>query len=305
MAKLTAAYLPNRGVIRVSGADAKKLLQGIITNDMDLLGGEARALHAGLLTPQGKILFDFFVIADGGDGYLIETDKSSVAGLVQRLNMYKLRADASVLDVSADYTVAVAWGEGSDVVPARARGVAFPDPRCAALGARFVMGLSSDGELVELGAEAGSEQAYDAHRIGIGIPSAGRDFELGDTFPHEALYDQLHGVSFTKGCYVGQEVVSRMQHRRTARKRVVPVVAEDRLPESGSQVMAGETGIGMLGSTSGARGLALLRLDRAAAALERGDTLLAGAAPVRIEIPEWAGFGLPNDGGSPPDGSAA
>ena len=124
------------------------------------------------------------------------------------------------------------------------------------------------------------------------MPEGGKDYAFGDAFPHEALFDQLNGVSFEKGCYVGQEVVSRMQNRGTARRRIVPVVAEAALPASGAAIIAGGVEIGTLGSVAGTRGLAPIRLDRAAEFSEKGETLRAGDVPVRIEIPAWARFSL-------------
>ena len=163
------------------------------------------------------------------------------------------------------------------------------------MGVRLLMTLANDAVLKDLDADPASEPSYDAHRISLGIPEAGKDFALGDTFPHEALYDQLGGVSFTKGCFVGQEVVSRMQHRGTARKRVVPVAGDGPLPESGAEVRAGPSLIGTLGTVAGNRALAMLRLDRAAEALRKGETLRAGDVPVTIEIPAWATFSLPSE----------
>lgn len=292
MSELKIALLPNRGVLRVSGEDAQKFLQGIITADMDLLGAKGVALHSGLLSPQGKILFDFFVVPDA-DGYLVETDKAHVADLVKRLMMYKLRADVSVTDASADYTVAAVWGANCDAFAGKVNCSCFLDPRLPGMGGRLLMTLANDGVLKELRADTASEPAYDAHRIALGVPEAGKDFPLGDTFPHEALYDQLGCVSFTKGCYVGQEVVSRMQHRSTARKRVVPVTSDKPLPATGSEVLAGTAVIGNLGTVAGNSALALLRLDRAGEAADKGEPLMAGAAQIAISLPHWASFKFP------------
>lgn len=295
MSSLKSALLPKRGVIRVSGADAKKLLQGVITGDMERLDAERSAIHSGLLTPQGKILFDFFVVRHR-DAFLIETDKASVPDLVKRLLMYKLRADVGIADVCEDYTVAVVCGEGVHEAIRQIDCIAFNDPRLPDMGARLLMSLANDGVLLKLGCTPKSEAEYRTMRIALGVPEAGKDFELGGTFPHEALFDQLGGVSFTKGCFVGQEVVSRMEHRGSARKRVVPLAGETALPETGSEVRAGASVIGTLGSVSGDRALALLRLDRAAEAMAKGEVLTAGTVPVSIEIPDWATFSLGGDG---------
>ncbi len=293
MSDLKSALLPNRGVISLTGADAGKLLQGVITADMDSLGTQRNALHSGLLTPQGKILFEFFVVRHH-DGYLIETDKHTVLDLVKRLSMYKLRAAVELADVSADYTVAAVWGTNSNKLAGNLGCVTFVDPRLSELGARLLLTLTNDEVLKDLNADASSEPAYDAHRIALGAPEAGKDFKLGDTFPHEALYDQLGSVSFTKGCFVGQEVESRMQHRVTARKRVVPIATTSQtLPDTGAEIRGGASSIGTLGTVAGGRALAMLRLDRAAEALRKGETLIAGEIPVSIEIPAWATFALP------------
>ncbi len=283
--------LPDRGVIGVTGPDAEKLLQGVITGDMELLKEDRNALHAGLLTPQGKILFDFFVVRSG-DGFFIETGREQVADLLKRLSMYKLRADVGIADESSAYSVVAVWGNDAGSVMSRSEYVAFADPRLPAMGFRVLLPTDSSVAQEQLPGDAVGLEDYQSMRVGFGVPEAGKDYQLGQTFPHEALFDQLGGVSFTKGCFVGQEVVSRMQHRGTARKRVVPVVASGSLPESGSEVRAGSSLIGTLGSVSGNSALGLLRLDRAAEAMAKGEALKVGEVPVSIEIPDWATFGL-------------
>ena len=284
------ALLPDRGVVSVKGEDAGKLLQGIITNDMDLLA-TAPALHAGLLSPQGKILFDFFVYRVP-DGCLVETARAVASDLVRRLSMYKLRAKVAVEDVSSNFTVAVLWGGPFEASSKHPGPLVAPDPRHPDLGLRLLLSLSSDWVLAESGATPAPQDDYHAHRIALGVPEAGRDFVLGDTFPHEALYDQLNGLSFAKGCYVGQEVVSRMEHRGTARKRVVPVVGTADLPAAGTEIRAGDVAIGTLGSTAGTRGLALLRLDRVAEMRRKGVPLTAQGVPLEVVLPAWARFSL-------------
>lgn len=275
--------LADRGVVSVSGPDAASLLQGIVTNDMDHLA-EAPAIHTALLTPQGKMLADFFVVGTG-DGLLLDVPRSVIGDLVKRLTLYRLRAKVDIRDVSAERTVAVAWDRAPEVRDA----IVYPDPRLAAMGWRVIAPATPSGP--------SDPDAYHAHRIGLGVPEGGRDFIYGETFPHEALLDQLHGVSFTKGCYVGQEIVSRMQHRGTARKRIVRVVSGDpaaTLPGSGESIVAG-TGtapIGTLGSTAGGQGLALVRLDRAAEAIAAGEAIRCGPVEVRLEVPAWATFRL-------------
>ena len=174
----------------------------------------------------------------------------------------------------------------------------FADPRYAPLGLRVIAEAQAAGAvLAAIGGSAAASEAYHAHRIGLGVPEGGRDFAFGDTFPHEALLDQLHGVSFTKGCFVGQEVVSRMQHRATVRKRVVAVNAGEPLPSGPLPVLAGDVEIGRLGSVAGARGLALIRLDRVADARRDGVPVTAGDVALSAEVPPFATFeiGAPHE----------
>ena len=290
MPQLKSAFMPDRGVIGVTGPDAAAFLQGIITSDMAQLDHQ-RAIHSGLLTPQGKILFDFFIIkADGG--FLLEAARSLIPALPQRLELYKLRSKVEIADRSPEFTVAALWGGDAEGLEASEAIIAFRDPRLPALGYRMLLTLASDGVPAEIDSKPASRNDYDAHRIALGVPEGGKDYSFGDAFPHEALFDQLSGVSFSKGCFIGQEVVSRMQHRGTARKRIVPVVSQDKLPEPGAEILAGTAVIGSLGSTAGNRGLAMIRLDRAADAKEKGEPLLAGATPIEIQLPSWATFDI-------------
>lgn len=290
--EIKIAPLADRGVVAVSGEDAGKLLQGLITNDMALLGGQA-AIHAGLLSPQGKILFEFFVVAaPDRDGFLLETARERAGDLAKRLGLYKLRAKVTIRDASSDYAVFAAWGPDLPDRRDAAGAVVFADPRLPALGQRILAPAPASAASVAPQAIEVGAADYHARRIGLGVPEGGRDYPAGDAFPHEALFDQLHGVSFSKGCFVGQEVVSRMEHRGTARKRVVPVVGAAALPVTGSEIRIGDVAIGTLGSVAGTRGLALLRLDRAAEAIAKGMPLTAGGVPITIELPPFATFSL-------------
>ena len=211
-----------------------------------------------LLSPQGKILFDFFVLADG-DGYLLDVASAQAEALRQRLGFYRLRA-AVTIEAEPSLKVAASWGEAALAnLPAEAPN--FRDPRLDSMGARVLLPAMSTSQ--NSATELATEAAYHAHRIAEGVPEGSRDYAFGDAFPHEAMFDQLHGVDFQKGCFVGQEVVSRMQHRGTARKRIVGVEGEGALPPSGAEIFAATMPIGTLGSINGSAGLALVRLDRA------------------------------------------
>jgi folate-binding protein YgfZ len=282
------ALLNDRGVVRVVGADAERLLQGLITSDIDRLKHEP-AIHAGLLTPQGKILFDFFVVR-APDGYLIDVLRDRAADLVKRLGFYKLRAQVSLDDVSSAYGVAVLWGGPLPISERPPLLLVFPDPRLPALGWRVIGCLPLDWPPSGSGAMPTAAADYHAHRIGLGVPEGGKDYALGDTFPHEALFDQLRGVDFDKGCYVGQEVVSRIQHRASVRKRVVKVQGPSPLPAPGTDVKAGAVTIGMLGSVSEQTALALLRVDRAAEAQAKNIPLTAAGVPLTIVFPSGRAF---------------
>jgi tRNA-modifying protein YgfZ len=302
------AVLPDRGVVRVAGEDAGKLLQDVITNDMDLLGGQP-AIHAALLTPQGKILFEFFVVKAGEGAYLLETGREQAAGLAKRLGMYKLRAKVTIEDVGSDYDVWSTWGAPTLIEPWNSEHISdredliivdmafldassFIDPRLYELGKRWIVVRRLRHQLGKLAtAEKLSmvpAEDYHAHRTALGVPEGGRDYALGDTFPHEADMDRLGGVSFTKGCFVGQEVVSRMQHRAHVRKRVVPVeVAGPGELKTGAEITIGTAVIGKVGSVAARQGLAMLRLDRAAEAKAKGLPLTAGGIEVVLCKPDW------------------
>jgi folate-binding protein YgfZ len=277
----TVAFLADRGVVRVEGEDAPSFLQGLLTNDVaGLREGEAR--YAALLTPQGKILFDFFVVRTPGPAlaFLLDCPRALAVDLAKRLSIYKLRAKVAIDDVSADLGIVADWGGAIDF-PAAAQ--VYADPRAAALGRRAIQPRAA--------AEAFTEAAlpaYEAARIAVGAPRGGVDFAYGDAFPHDADLDLFNGVDFGKGCYVGQEVVSRMKHRGEARKRVVRVRLAGAAPAPGTPVTDGALAVGALGATAGDKALALLRIDRAAEAQAAGRPLEAGGVTVTVEEPAAA-----------------
>ena len=288
--KITA--LPERTVIEIGGADAGAFLQGLITNDIDPVraGG---AIHAALLTPQGKILFDFLVVARE-KSFLLDCRREIAADLIKRLTFYRLRAAVEITDRSDAMAVYAIWGGDPSQID---EGVLFADPRVAALGHRLIA-LSAKDALAAWCNEAPAE-VYHAHRIGLGVPEGGLDFAFGDAFPHEADYDQLGGVDFAKGCFIGQEVVSRMEHRGTARKRIVPVAGAAALT-SGAEITANGSTIGSLGSVAGDKALALIRLDRAEKAFGAGNALRAGGVALTLVQPAWATFTVPGAKGNKP-----
>lgn len=279
------AELSRRAVVAVRGAEAEKFLNDLVTCDVTAIGPGAAA-YGGLLTPQGKVLFDFIVFREG-DGFLIDIPRAAVADFVKRLGFYRLRAKVEIGEDSRK--VAAAWG--SDRPPAVA-GLVAADPRLPALGFRIVAEKIAAPDFAPA-----SEADYDAHRIALGVPEGSVDFKYGEAFPHDADMDQLAGVAFDKGCFVGQEVVSRMEHRGTARRRIVHVRAASPIPPAGAEITAGERPVGTIASSADHAGLALVRLDRAREAIDTGVPLMARGMPVEIEIPEWARFKWPEGAG--------
>ncbi len=303
---MKSALLPERGVVKVVGDDARKFLHGLVTADvLDLKPGEAR--FCALLTPQGKIIADFLVTeapASAGGGFFLDVERAQIASLIDKLNLYKLRAKVIAEDLSDVLGVLAAWNGTSrrGSLPAanetgEAIGLGYEDPRLPALGLRVMLPPHrAAAAAAALGAELVDAAAYEAHRIALGIPRGGLDFAYGDAFPHEADMDQLGGVDFQKGCYIGQEVVSRMEHRGTARSRAVPIQYDDgAAPERAAPVVAGDRALGVMGSAAAGRGIALLRLDRVADALSNAETLTAAGVPIRPIKPDWARFTFPGE----------
>ncbi|MBL8589387.1 MAG: folate-binding protein YgfZ [Methylobacteriaceae bacterium] len=279
---MPAAALTDRGVVKVAGVDSRGFLQGLITNDVEKLP-ESEGRYAALLTPQGKIVVDFLLSPardDLGGGFFVDLPRPLVGDFIARLSKYRLRAKVAIEDMSESIAVVAAWGlpERPAVV-----GDIYRDPRHPDLGWRiFCVESEAPGVVAALG--AASPEAYDAHRIGLGAPRGGVDFAYGDAFPHEADMDRFAGIDFRKGCYVGQEVVSRVEHRGLARKRVTPVTFAGARPEVGVELRAGETAIGVMGSSIAGRGLAMLRLDKAAEAKAAGRSIMAGGVQVEPQL---------------------
>jgi folate-binding protein YgfZ len=280
---MKSAFLPDRGVIKVAGEDARNFLNGLVTTDLDKLKPGLGRFGA-LLTPQGKIIVDFLITevpAGHGGGFLIDCPKALAEGLATKLKFYKLRAKVTVENL--DLGVLAAWDGKLAAQP----DLAFADPRNDALGYRILIPEDLKQKLSDLiGAELVDAAEYEAHRIALGVPRGGLDFMYSDAFPHETNMDRFAGVDFDKGCYVGQEVVSRMQHRGTARTRSVKVLLDDLSPEAGVSVMAGDKPVGTMGSSAQGKGIALVRIDRVADAIDAGQPLTAGGLVVRLAEPE-------------------
>jgi tRNA-modifying protein YgfZ len=282
---MKAAFLPDRGVIKVTGDTARDFLNGLITTDTARLQPGLGRFGA-LLTPQGKITVDFLITevsAGHGGGFLIDCPKPLAQTLVDKLKVYRLRAKVEIENLSDSLGVLAVWDGEAALKP----DLTFTDPRNAKLGLRIFVPAELAQKAADLiGAEFVDSSAYEAHRIAVGVPRGGLDFMYGDAFPHETNMDRLSGVDFDKGCYVGQEVVSRMQHRGTARTRTVRVLLDGPAPEPGAAIMAGDKSVGTMGSAADGHALALMRVDRAGEALETGTPLTAGGLSIRIAEPD-------------------
>ncbi len=282
---MKAAFLPDRGVVKVFGEDARNFLNGLVTTDVTRLEpGSGR--FGALLTPQGKIVVDFLITeatAGQGGGFLIDCPRALAPGLAAKLGFYKLRAKVAVENLSESLGVIAAWDGDFAMKP----DLAFADPRGPELGWRILAPEDLTQRVADLiGADLVDSSEYEAHRIAAGVPRGGLDFIYGDAFPHETNMDRLSGVDFDKGCYVGQEVVSRMQHRGTARTRIVRVTLDGPRPEPGTAILAGDKPVGTMGSAADHKGLALMRTDRVTEALGAGLALSAGGLALRLADPD-------------------
>ena len=248
-------------------------MQGLITNEMAECR-EGHALYAALLTPQGKILFEFFVVADG-DPFLLDCATTRAEELAKRLGFYRLRAKVDIA-LQPEMTVAASWGEN----PPKASGIFFADPRLAALGFRVIAQRNA------LPPANATIADYHAHRLALGVPDSA-DLAPDTVFALDAGLEELNGVSFKKGCYIGQEVTARMKHRATARRRILIADAKAALPAPGTPLLAGERELGSLMTGQQTRALALVRLDRLAEAEAAHAPIIAGQAPVTLHRPGW------------------
>lgn len=268
------AILTERAQIHVSGADAQHFLHNLVTCDIEGLP-QGVWMAGALLTAQGKILFGFLVSRDG-DGFVLELDARDAADFHKRLKFYRLRAKVEISE-PVPVAIAVAWDIGATDP------VAQKDGRFAALD----VWRSARSEFAH-----GDTDAWTLLRIRHGLAEPHADYAYSDVFPHDVNLDQINGVSFKKGCYVGQEVVSRMQHRGTARKRLMVATGEGPVA-SGAEIKAGGKAAGNIGSVSGTSAMALVRLDRIKDALDRGEPVTAGDLAITLQFPESVSYGWP------------
>lgn len=282
--------LAGRGIIAISGDPAADFLQGLITNDIGRVS-PTMAIYAALLTPQGKFLHDFFIVRHK-DRFLLDCKRDRIPDLIKRLTMYRLRSKVEIVDESDIWEVGVmlAADEPGDEQPAgtaktRFDGVSYVDPRHAGMGERTIRLIDADDTFPTDTVQLEKNRAtYDALRVSLGIPETGTDLIVDKSMPLESGFDELHGVDFEKGCYVGQEVTARMKHRHLVKKRLFPITYEGSI-SPGATVKSGDVEAGDVRSALDGGGIALLRLDL----VEKGGLTVEGVA-ITPEKPDWADF---------------
>lgn len=297
-----AIALDDRGLIGVTGGETRSFLQGLISNDIDKVGA-TRAIYTSLLTPQGKFLHDFFIAElatdEEPDALVIECEAGRQADLERRLTFYKLRADVSFTDLTERYGVtaligkeafaAVGLGEKTGTATGFGGGVVFADARLAAMGARAILPQGT-GEVAlnEAGFASGERSAYEHLRLEHGLPDGSRDIIVEKFFPLECGLEELNGIDYDKGCYVGQELTARTHHRGTIKKRLMRVDVEGPLPEPGTPILADGKKAGEIRTGRDGKAIAMIRLEYMEAAA--GGALSAGEAQITPVKPAWANF---------------
>ncbi len=267
------ALLPERGVIEIGGDDRVAFLQGLVSNDV-AEAQPSRSVWTALLTPQGKWLADFFILAEP-DRLLLDVERAQLPALVQRLSRFRLRSKVAIA-ARDELLVYAAW-DGAWTCG----GIAAPDPRLPEAGWRV---LAAE----KLQATAGADD-WDRHRLALGLPNGSSDLEAEKTVLLEAGFDELSGVSWTKGCYMGQELTARTKYRGLVKRRLVPVEVEGPLPAPGTPVMRDGAEVGAMRSGRDGRGLAVLRLDALRERLVCGEATLIPHIPDWMRLPEQVG----------------
>jgi folate-binding protein YgfZ len=291
MVDASFVFLDDRGILAVSGPDRRPFLQGLVSNDVDKVGPTA-ARYAALLTAQGKYLHDF-VMVEPGESIMLDAEAARLGDLKRRLSMYRLRAKVS-LDERSDLAVAAIFGADTMAIldlpsePGAARpfgsGIVFVDPRLAALGARAILPRErARAELADAGIAETGFDSYDWLRLSLGIPDGSRDLVPEKSILLESGFDELNGVDWEKGCYIGQELTARTKYRGLVKKRLMPVRIEGPTPPPGTIVTMDGREIGEMRSTRDGLGLALLRIEP----VREGQTLAAGEATLVPVRPAW------------------
>ena len=292
MTDIFHTILDNRGILKVSGEDKCEFLQGLVSNDVTNIS-DSSAIYAAMLTPQGKFLFDFFMY-QWKSSILIETEGNRLAQLKKRLSMYKLRAKIDLEDVTASWSVTAIWGPdvltsiGLSKNPGSATvwqgGLIAVDPRIPSAGARALLPKNHN---IQLPGNSVPHSEYDLHRLDLGLPDGGRDMILEKSILLENGFDELNGIDWNKGCYIGQELTARTKYRGLIKKRLVPVKVDGVMPPAGTPILLDGKSVGELRSGRNDRALAILRIEHLQ---KTGSTFTAENTTVLPKKPNWADF---------------
>lgn len=296
MSETFYALLSDRAVIRVSGPDRVSFLQGLVSNNIETITA-TKSGYGALLTPQGKFLFDFFVYQQDEESLLIECERGEngerAAELFKKLRMYKLRAKAELSDVSDSYDVLAVFGKDAlsslslDAIPGTtariADGIKAVDPRLNDMGARVLLPKNALAEMAAIGATESDAESYHKLRVTLGVPNGSEELEIEKSILLENGFEELGGVDFKKGCYMGQELTARTKYRGLVRKRLLPIKIDGNAPTAGTAIMNGDKEAGIIRSVHGDGGLALIRLERISDDAE----LLADGAKITVSVPNW------------------
>ena len=294
--------LPDRAVIRVSGPDRVSFLQGLVSNDIEKITADHSG-YGALLTPQGKFLFDFFIYQQDQDSLLIDCERGEdgarAAEFYKKLRMYKLRAKVELTDVTESYDVITVFGDGAltalnlpDTAGATAPladGIKAVDPRLSLMGARVLLPKNELTQMAAIGATESDADTYHQRRVTLGLPNGSEEMEIDRAILLENGFEELGGVDFKKGCYMGQELTARTKYRGLVRKRLLPITIIGPAPETGTAIMNGDKEAGIIRSIHGNGGLALIRLER----IGNDAELTAGDAKITVHVPDWVNLPEP------------
>ncbi|HTI87958.1 MAG TPA: folate-binding protein [Alphaproteobacteria bacterium] len=313
----TFVPLADRGVIRVGGPDARPFLQGLVSNDVNRAVA-GRVIYAALLTPQGKYLHDFFIVAlpdEQGESLHLDCEGQRTADLVKRLNAYKLRSRVTIEDVTDRYRVIALLGDGPHDSEALcgfegrggpfAGGMCYVDPRYAGVGARALLPVAGIGELMEAGFEEKDPSAYERLRLYYGLPDGSRDLPVEKALLLESGFDDLHGIDWNKGCYVGQELTARTRYRSLVRKLLLPVQFDGEAPPYGAAVTAGGEDIGEMRTSFDGHGIALFRVELLDKAVAASTPITSGGAAINVLHPGWLKHNPGDEPAESPPGQGA
>ncbi len=291
--------LHDRGLLKVSGDDALNFLQGLVTNDVSKVNPEC-ALYSAMLSPQGKYLYDFFIVQIN-DELVLDCEAGRLDDLKRKLNMYKLRSKVQIIDINQHFMVSAFFGysvaetlqlnkiEGA--VKPFLGGVAFIDPRIASIGGRAIIPRDDAGEkLTKAGFPSGNPEEYESLRLKLGLPDGSRDMQIDKAILLENGFQELNGIDWEKGCYMGQELTARTYYRGLIKKRLMPVQIEGPLPEPGTAIMLGDKNVGEMRSGNAEWGLALIRLEQFNYISKSGEVFSAEGTTLRPVKPGWAEF---------------